>query len=240
MRLRYISVPALIAEAGGDPWAIDRSLQAGRPAQISDLAEAFRAAGVCTAESSKAFEEARGRFAAAWNRENGEHPINYSAEVRRVVKALGAQSRQIPKTGVDLEKIAAVLAEAQRAAHGQITALETQLQRLDNLIGKAIEMERDGHLSAADRDALNAFVTDCEDDAIDDTKAALGQLRATRDGYAHVLDDAKSDLAKDGYAPARVWGADAHEFPQAPPAQHGGAEHRWTRHAAQDRGPKHR
>lgn len=222
MQLRYISIPALIAEAGGDPWAIDRSLQAGRPAQISDLAEAFHAAGVCTAQSSKAFEEARGRFAAAWNRENGEHPINDSAEVRRVVKSLGAQSLQIPKIGVDLEKIAATLAEAQRAAHGQITALEGQLQRLDNLIGEAIEMERDSHLSAADRDALNAFITSCEDDAIDDTKAALGQLRATRDGYAHVLDDAKSDLAKDGYDPARVWGADAHEFPQAPPAQHVG------------------
>lgn len=29
MQLRYISVPALIAEAGGDPWAINNSPQAG-------------------------------------------------------------------------------------------------------------------------------------------------------------------------------------------------------------------
>ena len=41
MQLRYMSIPHLIAEAGGDPWAIDKSLQAGRPAQISDLAQAF-------------------------------------------------------------------------------------------------------------------------------------------------------------------------------------------------------
>lgn len=37
MQLRYIGIPLLIAEAGGDPWAIDQSLQAGRPAKISDL-----------------------------------------------------------------------------------------------------------------------------------------------------------------------------------------------------------
>jgi len=109
MQLRYINIAALIAEAGGDPWAINRSLQAGRPAQISDLAEAFHAAGRCTAESSAAFDEARRRFEAAWNRENGEHPINDSAEVQRVTKALGAQSLQLPKIGVDLESIAASL-----------------------------------------------------------------------------------------------------------------------------------
>lgn len=41
MQLRYIGIPLLIAEAGGDPWAIDQSLQAGRPAQISDLGRRF-------------------------------------------------------------------------------------------------------------------------------------------------------------------------------------------------------
>jgi hypothetical protein len=59
MQLRYISIPLLIAEAGGDPWKINQSLQAGRPAQISDLAEAFHTAGRCTTESNNAFEEAR-------------------------------------------------------------------------------------------------------------------------------------------------------------------------------------
>jgi hypothetical protein len=100
----------LIAEAGGDPWAVYQSLQAGRPAQISDLADAFHAAGRCTTESSNAFEEARRRFEASWNRENGEHPINDSAEVQRVSKSVGAQSLQLSKIGVDLENIAGRMA----------------------------------------------------------------------------------------------------------------------------------
>ncbi|ARG90965.1 hypothetical protein B1T50_01795 [Mycobacterium kansasii] len=157
MQLRYVSVPLLIAEAGGDPWAINQSLQAGRPAQISGLAEAFHAAGRCTAEADAAinqslqagrpaqisglaeafhaagrctaeadaaFDLARRRFEAAWNRENGEHPINDSAEVQRVAQSLGAQSLQLPKIGVDLENIAATLAEAQRSASGQIAQLD--------------------------------------------------------------------------------------------------------------------
>lgn len=169
------------------PGKINQSLQSGRPAQISDLADAFHAAGVCTAESSKAFDEARRRFEAAWNRENGQHPINDSAEVQRVTKLLGAQSLQIPKIGVDLETIAAALSEAQKAGAGRIAALETQLQTLDNMIGQAVEMERDPTLSAADRHALDTFITGREDDAIRDTKAAVNDMHSIRDTYANSL-----------------------------------------------------
>ncbi|MGH3554385.1 MAG: alpha/beta hydrolase, partial [Mycobacterium sp.] len=75
MQLHHIDLGKLIAAAGGDPWAINKSLQSGRPAQISDLAQAFHNAGQCTTEASNAFLEARRRFEAAWNREDGEHPI---------------------------------------------------------------------------------------------------------------------------------------------------------------------
>jgi len=92
VQLRYISIPRLIAEAGGNPWAINESLQSGRPAQISDLAQAFHAAARCTTESSTAFDDARRRFEASRNRENGDHPINDSAEVQRTTQSLGAQS----------------------------------------------------------------------------------------------------------------------------------------------------
>lgn len=98
MQLRYISVAALIAEAGGDPWAVNQSLQAGSPFQIAQLAEAFLKAGRCTAEATNAFDQARSRFDAAWNHQNGDHPINGSAEVQRVTKSLGAQSCSCPRS----------------------------------------------------------------------------------------------------------------------------------------------
>jgi hypothetical protein len=214
MQLRYISIPALIAEAGGDPWAINQSLQAGRPAQISDLAEAFHAAGRCTTETRATFDEARRRFDAAWNHQNGDHPINDSAEVQRVTKSLGAQSLQLPKIGVDLENIAAALAEAQKAAAGQIATLESQLEQLDGLIGQAVDMETDANLTAEDRHALDAFITSCEDDAIGDTKAALGQLQSTRNGYSATLQDSLATLRADGYDPKALEPVDAQSKPE--------------------------
>lgn len=199
MQLRYISVAALIAEAGGDPWAVNRSLQAGSPFQISQLAEAFLKAGRCTAEATNAFDQARSRFDAAWNHQNGDHPITGSDEVQRVTKALGAQSLQLPKIAADLENIAANLAEAQKAAAGQIAALEGQLQQLDGFIGQAVELEKDPTLTAEDRHALDAFISGREDDAIRVTKAALGQLQSTRDGYANSFQNAMGTLHADGY-----------------------------------------
>jgi hypothetical protein len=199
MQLRYLSIPALIGAAGGDPWAINASLQAGSPLQISNLAQAFLRAGRCTAEASNAFEQARTRFEAAWNHQDGGHPINDSEEVQRVTKALGAQSLQIPKIGADLENIAATLAEAQKAAAGQIASLEARLQELDDLIGEADEMENDEGLSQADFDALEAFIATCEDDAVRATKSALGQLQGTRDGYSKSFQDAMGTLHADGY-----------------------------------------
>jgi Alpha/beta hydrolase len=213
MQLRYISIAALIGEAGGDPWAINQSLQDGRPAQISDLAQAFHNAGRCTSESSAAFDEARRRFEASWNRENGEHPINDSDEVQRVTKSFGAQSLQLPKIGADLENIAAGLAEAQKAAAGQIATLEAQLEKLDNLVGQAVEMEKQPNLSAADRDALNSMITACEDDAIRDTQAAVGQVTSTRDGYSATLQNSLTTLRSDGYDPVSIQAMDG---PQPP------------------------
>jgi len=218
MQLRYISIPALIAEAGGDPWAINQSLQGGCPAQISDLAEAFHAAGRCTAEASTAFEQARRGFDAAWNPQNGDHPINDSAEVQRVTSSLGAQSLQLPKIAVDLEIVAAALAEAQRTASGQITTLEGRLPQLDSEIGQAVEMEKNLQLSPDDKTALDAFIGACEQDAIDDTKAALGRLQSIRNGYSDYLQKSLANLRTDGYDAAAIQRLDAPESPAKPEA----------------------
>ncbi|EFG77147.1 hypothetical protein HMPREF0591_2960 [Mycobacterium parascrofulaceum ATCC BAA-614] len=219
MQLRYISIAALIAEAGGDPWAINKSLQAGSPGQISSLAEVFHRAGRCTAEAQHAFEQARNRFNAAWNRRDGGHPINDSAEVQRVTQSLGLQSLQLPKIGVDLETIAASLAEAQKAAEGEIATLENQLQTLDGLIGQAVAMEQAGNLSAEDRHTLDTLIHNCESDAIDDTKAALAQLHSIRNGYSDGLRNSLSNLRTDGYDPASLHDVDADGSPKPTEAQ---------------------
>ncbi|OBF70091.1 hypothetical protein A5750_24740 [Mycobacterium sp. 852002-51613_SCH5001154] len=217
MGLPYIDIDALIAEAGGDPWAINRSLQAGDPLQISNLAAAFREAGRCTAEADHAFEQARNRFDAAWNHQTGDHPINDTAEVQRVTKTLGAQSLQLPKIGADLENIAAALAEAQQAGAAQIAKLDSELQGISNLLCQAAAMLQDKHLSAADVDALHAFIRTCEEDALRDTKAALAQMLSSRNGYSNSLQKSLDGLHTDGYDGAPLHGLDSDGV--APPSE---------------------
>ncbi|BBZ50400.1 hypothetical protein H7H82_17745 [Mycobacterium heidelbergense] len=216
MRLRYISTPHLIAEAGGDPWAINESLQSGRPAQISVLAQAFHDAGRCTAESSSAFDAAWRRFGASWNRVNGEHPINDLAEVQRTIRSLGAQSLQLPKIGVDLENIAAALAEAQRVGAGLISTWEAHLQQLDDQLGQALDLEKDPELTVDDRAAVDALIGALEQEAIDATVSTLSRLRSQRDGYADYLRRSLTALRTDGYGPAILRAVDAPESPSNP------------------------
>ncbi|OBF94093.1 hypothetical protein A5773_16770 [Mycobacterium sp. 852014-52450_SCH5900713] len=199
MQLVWLNVADLIGQAGGDPWAINRSLQAGNPFEISQLADAFHQAGVCTAEADHAFEQARNRFDAAWNHQNGDHPINDSAEVQRTVKSLGAQCLKLPKIGVDLENIAAALAEAQKAGAAQIAALERQLQLLDKLIGAAMKDLEDPKLDPSSRSQLESLIEDARADAADETRDALHQLQSIRDGYFNTLQRSLGALHGDGY-----------------------------------------
>ncbi|OBG36432.1 hypothetical protein A5672_19540 [Mycobacterium alsense] len=209
MDFRYISTPHLIAEAGGDPWAINDSLQSGRPAQISVLAQAFHAAGRCTAESAAAFEDARRRFAASWNRVSGEHPINDSAEVRRAIDSLGLQSLQLPAIAVELENVAAALAEAQKTGALLISTLEAQLREIDDLLGQALALEKDGGLSAGDRSAVDALIRVLEQQAIDDTAAAVAGLQAERSDYSRSLGRSLTTLRTDGSYPSVLHAVDA-------------------------------
>ncbi|OBF05223.1 alpha/beta hydrolase [Mycobacterium sp. 852002-10029_SCH5224772] len=214
MQLVWLSAAALIAEAGGDPWEINRSLQAGSPFEISQLADAFHQAGRCTAEADHAFEQARSRFNAAWNHQNGDHPINDSAEVQRTVKSLGAQSLQLPKIAADLQNVAAALAAAQQAGAKEIATLEAQLQQLDTIIGAAIQDLQDPALDANSRSVLQSLINDAKADAADDTRSALGQLQGIRNGYSGTLQNSLTTLRSDGYDPKPLAPADAQASPE--------------------------
>ncbi|OBH26754.1 hypothetical protein A5692_26425 [Mycobacterium sp. E342] len=215
MQLKWLNVADLIAKAGGDPWAINQSLQAGSPSQISSLAEAFHGAGRHTAEADHAFEQARKRFDAAWNHQNGDHPINDSQEVQRVVKSLGAQSEQLPKIGADLENIAAALAEAQKAGAQRIATLEHELQGLDNLIDAAEHDLQHGNLDAKSRAFLEMLIEDAKADAADDVRDALRDMASIRDGYSATLQNCLGNLRTDGYDPNILQPVDADS--QIPP-----------------------
>jgi Domain of unknown function (DUF4185) len=203
MQLTNLSEAELIASAGGDPWAINQSLQAGSPFQISQLAEAFHTAGRCTAEADHAFEDARKRFDAAWNHQNGDHPINDSDEVQRTVKSLGAQSLQLPKIGADLEGIAASLAEAQKAGAQEIAELERELRGLDSLTG-AINHDLTLDLAPAERAKLESLKKAAHADAVDDVRDASKQLASIRNGYSETLRKSMGNLHTDGYDPPRA------------------------------------
>lgn len=160
MQLANLSQAELVAAAGGDPWAINQSLQAGSPFQIAQLAEAFHAAGRCSKASQEEFEQARKRFDMAWNHQNGDHPINRSAEVQRLTKSLGLQTEQLPKIGASLENIAAMLGAAQKEGAAEIATLERQLQLLDKLIGAAKIDLQDHTLDAKSRHTLETLTED--------------------------------------------------------------------------------
>jgi hydrolase family protein len=69
-QLVHLSVAELIGAAGGDPWQIDDTIQAGAPGEISELATTFRNAGVCITETDEEFYQAKKRFDEAWDRDD--------------------------------------------------------------------------------------------------------------------------------------------------------------------------
>lgn len=211
-RLTHIDVGALIAEVGGDPWQVMATLEAGDPGQISELARAFYEAGACTEETKNEFNAATERFHDSWNRENGEHPINGSAEVHRAQTQLFVQAEQLPHIGIDLQNIAADLAEAQRMGSLNIDSLNDYLVQLDGLIGAALnaDMDTDGF----------------EKRAIEKTSATLGAVEIYRDSYSGKLQEALTDLRhKHGYDPAAVDDVDGDGVPGAEQRGQSATEH---------------
>ena len=58
-QLVYLSVQELIGAAGGDPWHVDETIQAGSPGEISELATSFRSAGVCLTQTDEEYPRRR-------------------------------------------------------------------------------------------------------------------------------------------------------------------------------------
>lgn len=103
LTLKHLSIPELIAAAGGDPWKLNDTIQAGSPGEISELATSFRSAGLCITETDEEFNQAKKRFDAAWDRDDPAHPINDAEEVRRATKWLPLGKEQMAEVAADLQ-----------------------------------------------------------------------------------------------------------------------------------------
>lgn len=217
VHLESISIPLLVAEAGGDPWAINAALQHGRPAQIDSLAKAFHNAGSSAAEADATFEQARKRFEGAWNRENGDHPINDSAQVQLVTTSLGVQAEQLPKIAADLESIAAALAEAQQSSAACISELETVLEGIDRNLTHWLKVDKNSELTAEQRRGVHDQIHHLQQAAIDDTKETLRRIKVIRDGYLGALRAAEARLRAEGYDPGLVKSLDQPTSPLGDP-----------------------
>ncbi|MGV0836690.1 putative alpha/beta hydrolase [Mycolicibacterium thermoresistibile] len=192
LQLKYLRIEDLISGAGGDPWGLNRTIQSGSPGEISELADAFHKASGCLLETKDEFDAAKQRFAAAWDRQDsGEHPINDSEEVRRATKSLQLNQEQLSRVAVDLQNIAASLAEAQRSAATSIRNLEMQLQLIDNQI--------DREIATAAANGEDVDVSRLRDAAVDRTRESLDVVRAVRDAYSEQLESSRLEMAAEGY-----------------------------------------
>lgn len=189
--LLYLSAGDLIAAAGGDPWAVNKTLQDGDPGEIAELARAFYLAGVCTAETSDAFNNAQRHFQESWNRETGDHPINDSAEVQRAQTQLHVQRDELDNIGVELMEISASLAAAQGSAEPAIMQLNNALTTIDGRISIALANNADQ--ATIDRLVENARTV---------TRNTLATVTGVRDDYANVLSAATTRMQGiEGYNP---------------------------------------
>jgi len=201
LHLQHLSLGDLIISAGGDPWELDRTIQAGAPGEISELASAFRQASTCSQETTDEFLAAKARFESAWDRQDGgDHPINDSAEVQRATESMNYNRDKLAKVAVDLQNIAASLAEAQRSGAVSIGNLDAALKAIDGQIDHA--------LMVAAANGETADVSQLREAAADRTAVALRELHAVRDGYGEQLDQSRTEMAAEGYGSGAVDGSD--------------------------------
>jgi hypothetical protein len=198
-QLVHLSVPELIGAAGGDPWQIDDTIQAGAPGEISELATSFHNAAVCTTQTGEEFAQAKKRFAQAWDRDDPAHPINDAEEVRRATESLHMSSEQMGRVAVDLQAIAADLAQAQRSGQISIGNLQVRLKQIDDLI--------ESELQAAAAAGHQLDWSELKRAAVEATRQSLGEMTALRNAYGAKLNAAQMEMATDGYDTSTVAGA---------------------------------
>lgn len=209
-QLVHLSVHELIGAAGGDPWQIDDTIQSGAPGEISELAQSFYNAGRSMAQTSEEFGAAKKRFEVAWDRDDPAHPINDSAEVQRATQVMHLNKDALTRAGVDLQNIAASLAEAQRSGHISVSGLNSRVVQIDNTI--------DAEIQKAKADGVQLDWSALKTAAINEVKTRLAEVNAVRNAYGNQLNSSRVEMAAEGYDPQAANGA----LPNGPAPQPNG------------------
>ena len=221
-QLTYLSVPELIGAAGGDPWHVDDTIQAGAPGEISELAQSFYNAGVSMTQTSDEFAAAKKRFTAAWDRDDPAHPINDSVEVQRATQVMQLNKEELTRVGVGLQNIAATLAEAQRSGHVSINGLNSRLVQIDNTIAAEIQK--------AQADGVQLDWSALKTAATNEVKTRLGEMNAVRNAYGDQLSQSRVEMAAEGWdGPGGVMPNPAAPQPNGKPGRPAGQSQRRAR-----------
>ncbi len=199
MFLANIDRDKLVAAAGGDPWEVNASVQLGHSAHIDRLAQAFHYAGRSATAAEDVFVQAQKRFEQAWDCRDREHSLNDSSEVQFATNRLAIQALQLPQIAVDLEFIAAALTEAQRTSATCIKGLEKQIAQTDRRLGDFIDLEGNHYITDETRSLISSATRGLDQQAVDDTKAALQQVVHIRDAYIGTLHETEDGLRSNGY-----------------------------------------
>ncbi|MGV9797806.1 putative alpha/beta hydrolase [Mycobacterium sp. NPDC003449] len=199
--LRHLDLQELTSAAGGNPWQLDDTIQAGAPGEINELATAFHEAGSCLTDADDEFNTAKERFEEAWDRDDGGgHPINDSAEVQRATTSLHLDKEELARVAIDLANISASLAETQQTSAQSIQTLDASLRQIDSAIDAAIAQTG----SLFDQNALAPL----KNMAIQQIANALEAIGAARDTYSGELSNAMDSMRAEGYLPDAVDAAD--------------------------------
>lgn len=176
-------------------------------------------------DTSREFDEAKRRFEAAWDRQDGGgHPINDSREVTRATTSLNLDREELARVAVDLGNISASLAEAQQSSQSTIHDLEGSLQRIDDAIAAAVEQNGvvvDEHTIAPLKNI-----------AIQEVRDALASIGNSREEYAGDLAHAMDSMRAEGYLPDAVDTADGDGLSGAEAARGEAADYTFQQRAA--------
>ena len=138
-------------------------------------------------QTSEEFNAAKKRFEAAWDRDDPAHPINDSAEVQRATQVMHLNKEALTRVGVDLQNIAASLAEAQRSGHISISGLNARLVQIDKTITAEIQK--------AQADGVQLDWSALKTAAIGEVKDRLGEMNAVRNAYGSQLNQSRIEMA---------------------------------------------